>query len=506
MRVIGLVVILSLIPLSSCAPQMTAEQRRQDIEFLADWARDCSPTIPEKELHAESGVETLRPRYVELAEQAGDNSEFAQIVYGYFHLIGKRGHGYVYPKENLWGLMMESLATGGKGMVNIPWHQFPRAMYWSDRLEECFVHPPFRIRQKADLYLTADAWRTWFWTIPTGSQIARVNGMTCSDYLRHLKEHSWLRWIAGNTDGIERQLLVVPDGKDFHGWNIDFILPDGSSRGEFVPAKKGRPSRQSTEFLDWNTGNCVCVELSEKVGYVRVKAMVHFLRGSDEKKIRDFLKRSRGQYDKLIVDVRGNGGGSTFYAYDTLIRPFLREPVVYRQVSGVRRKFRAGMPETEEKRLRAGISTWAWETGIEQITPPAGFDPNEWIFYQIAREVKPSNRYDFDGRLFILTDHGSGSATETYADAVQRIGLGTLLGQRTAGALGNYFMADTIRLPASGMIVRLEADLDLNPDGSIQERVGTKPDMELPSCDLPEKTTKEHLLNDPWIRKVLDEL
>ncbi len=506
MRVVGLVVILSLIPLSSCAPQMTAEQRRQDIEFLADWARDCSPTIPEKELNAESGVETLRPRYIELAEQAVDNSEFAQIVYGYFHLIGKRGHGYVYPKENLWGLMMESMATGGKGMVNIPWHQFPRAMYWSDRLEESFVHPPFRIRQKANQFFTADAWRTWFRSIPKDSQIARVNGMACSDYIRHLKENTWLRWVIGNTDGIERQLLIVPEGRDFRGWEIEFVLPDGSLRQEVVPAKRGYPSRRPTEFLDWNKGNCICVELSETVGYIRIKAMVHFLRGSDEKKIRNFLKRSGGQYEKLIVDIRGNGGGSIFYAYDTLIRPFLRDTATYRQFSGIRRKFRIGMTEADEKRLRNGISSWAWETRIEETRPPAGFDPNEWIFYAIDREVKPSEPYDFNGRLVVLMDRNSGSATETYVDAVRRIGLGTLVGQRTAGALGNYFMAETIRLPASGMIVRLEADLDLNPDGTIQERTGTRPDVVLPSYNLPETTTKEHLLQDPWIRNVLDEL
>jgi hypothetical protein len=64
-------------------------------------------------------------------------------------------------------------------------------------------------------------------------------------------------------------------------------------------------------------------------------------------------------------------------------------------------------------------------------------------------------------------------------------------------------MADTIRLPASGMIVRLEADLDLNPDGSVQELVGTKPDIALDSCELPEVTTRETLLEDPWIQRIL---
>jgi hypothetical protein len=497
---------LLLLGLSSCAPQLTAEQRRQDIEFLADWARDCSPTISMNELHAPDGIETLRSRYVELAEGADDNSEFVQIVYGYFHRIGQLGHGYVYPKDNLWLLMLESLVTGGKGMIRQPWDQFPRAMYWSELLEESFVHPPFRILQKESHYFTEDSWTDWFRTIPKGSQIVRVNGMTCPDYAQHLRENTWLRWIVGNTDGIEQQLLIVPDGQNFRGWDVEFLLPDGSNRGAFIPAKKGRMSGQKTEFLDWNKGNCICIELGDTVGYIRVKGMVHPLRTADENKIRDFLKRSKGHYDKLIIDVRGNGGGSTFYVYDTLIRPFLRQSVAYRQISGIRRKYRAEMTAGDAEHLRGGVSIWAWETRIEETKPPKGFDPNEWIFYAIDRQVKPSNRYDFDGRLYILTDRGSGSATETYADAVQRIGLGTLVGQRTAGALGGYFMADSIRLPASGMIVRLEADLDFNSDATVQERIGTRPDVELEPCDLPETTTKVTLLKDPWIRKVLDEL
>jgi hypothetical protein len=228
------------------------------------------------ELHA-GRRRNASSRYVELAERAEDNSEFVQLVYGYFHRIGG-WHGYVYPKENLWDLMLQSFVTGGKGMIHLPWYQFPRAMYWSDLLEENFVHPPFRIMQKGGGYFTEESWTHWFRTIPKESQIVRVNRMTCTDYVQHLRENTWLRWIVGNTDEIERQLLIVPDGKNFRGWDVEFLLPDGSSRGAFVPAKKGRMSRQKTEFLDWNKGNCVCIELSDTVDTFG-QGMVHYLRG-----------------------------------------------------------------------------------------------------------------------------------------------------------------------------------------------------------------------------------
>ncbi len=498
---------LLLIPLTSCAPRLTAEQRRQDIEFLAQWAIDNSPTVPVNESYGGSpGVEALRSRYRELAEQAKDNNEFVRIIYGYFSLIGELGHGYIYPKENLSGLMWESFLTGAGGMAPFPWHQFPRAMYWSDLLEKSFIHPPFRVRWKAGQYLVADDWKTWFVTIPRGSRILHVNGMTCPEYVRHLKETTWLHSIAGDTGWIDRQLLVVPEKENFRGWDIEFALPDDSRRRMFVPAEQGRTVGRSTEYLDWKKGNCICLELTDTIGYIRIKAMVHSSRTADEKRIRGFLSQAKNGYDKLIIDVRSNGGGSTFYVYDTLIRPFLREPVSYRQITGVRKKYLAEMKPSDQDRLRKGVSTWAWETKVEPHTPPKGFDPNDWSFFEISRQIQPSNPYDFNGRLYILIDRGSGSATETYSDAVKRTGLGTLVGEPTAGALGNYFMADTIRLPASGMIVRLEADLDLNSDGSVQERVGTKPDIVLGTCELPEVTIRETLRDDPWIHVIVNDL
>jgi hypothetical protein len=60
-----------------------------------------------------------------------------------------------------------------------------------------------------------------------------------------------------------------------------------------------------------------------------------------------------------------------------------------------------------------------------------------------------------------------------------------------------------VRLPASGMIFRLEADLDVNPDGSFNELVGTSPDVELPPAKPPATFTKEDLLKDEWIKWVL---
>ena len=68
----------------STTPKLRAEDRKQDIKYLAQWARDYSPFVALNEKH--KGVpscEALKPRYVALAEQAQSNEDFYLVVSPY---------------------------------------------------------------------------------------------------------------------------------------------------------------------------------------------------------------------------------------------------------------------------------------------------------------------------------------------------------------------------------------------------------------------------------------
>jgi hypothetical protein len=480
-------------------PRLTAEDRRSDVEFLARWARDYHPCV-EVNLKAAGldDYEKLLPKYVDLAEQARTNEEFLQVVWGYFTLIGASGHGYLLDEDSLLGYMENSWRHGAKGLSDIPWGRFWEARYWAKLHKKCFAHAPFRINREGEDYFTGEDWSSWGKRIPAASQIVRVNGMSCSQYKNYLKRETALRYVAGNADRFTDPLLAVNEGPGFRGWDVSFRLPDGSECGRFVPRLKGWRRPDESRFRNWRKGNCECVELSDEVGYVRIKLMVGGWEESDGKKIRLFLEKSQGRYKKLIIDLRHNGGGSPIYVFENLILPFLNEPLVYKLISGIKRKVL-----TDDLYV---VRLGAWETAIDEVPPPAGFDPNQWVFHEMHREVKPSDRYVFDGDMYVLMDQYSASATETYLDAVKRTGLATLVGQRSAGAGGDYIIAPVMRLPASGMIFRMAADLDINPDGTFLELTGVQPDVELPSCPLPHRVDREILLKDPWIQAVINGL
>jgi len=78
--------ILFILIISGCSttPKLTAEDRRSDIQFLADWARDYSPFVELAEKHSGNpSCEPLLSEYLEYAEQAGSNEEFYLVACGY---------------------------------------------------------------------------------------------------------------------------------------------------------------------------------------------------------------------------------------------------------------------------------------------------------------------------------------------------------------------------------------------------------------------------------------
>ncbi|MFC1604455.1 S41 family peptidase [Planctomycetota bacterium] len=514
-----MIIVLSII-ISGCGtvptPKLTAEDRKKDIEFLAKWARDYSPLVELAEKHkGNQSYEALLPKYLQYAEQAQSDEEFCHVVRGYYDLICSSGHRH---------LIRESLLKGARigillGIIDVGISPFTvnQARYWprlSSQHPIC-AHPPFDIVRKEDKFFTDSNWQDDGIIIPRGSHITKVNGMSCSSYLDFLKKNTFLRYWAFTDKTIAReQLLIINEGHDFAGWQIDFLLPDGSVQQTFVPKLKACPGPKIRTVEQKE--NCTCIELTDEVAYIRIKSMMPSgllgfifpsINRKDGKIIKSFLENANSKYRKLIIDIRGNSGGMPYYVYENLIRPFLDEPVRYDQVAGIRRKYRDNLKPSVLKTLRKWCSRKKEHVvNIEEVDAPSGFDSKEWVFYRLTRSIEPRNRYNFDGSLYILVDDHTFSAADDYANAVKRIGLAKLVGRNTSGSCAAYIGPPVIRLPASGMIFRVETEIVINPDGSINELFGTPPDVELPPADPPKSITREELLKDEWIKYIIHEM
>ena len=503
---------------SVTAPELTAEDRKRDIQYLADWTRDYHPFIElaEKNLNIPSYKELL-PRYLELAEQAETHEEFFFVVNGYLRVIGSYGHFHWVPEEML--KIWEIGTYTGIVKLGITPGEFNRARYWPRLLNTLPIHahPPFPVECRESRYFTGDDWQYDGTSLPKGSEILKINGMTCTRYLDHIKTNTWLKYEALPNRWVDELLMSIDESPSFKGWQVDFGLPDGSVLAAFVPKIKGFAA--SKEEKIWTTAepeaNCTCLELTEDVGYIRIKScssgildyLLQTQGKKDRNKIKTFLNRSEGKYSKLIIDVRNNPGGTLQYCYNTLISPFLDEPVMYSQVAGVRTKYLTDTDKSLLKCLRKDVSTKRVHVKrVAEIQPTEEFDPNQWTFYEVTRKIEPRNRYNFKGDLYFLMNRGCFSATDNLLNEVKRIGLATLVGRNTGGGGAGYLAPSAMILPASEIAFRVETELLINPDGSVNELFGTPPDIELPDADPPKSITKEDLLNDVWIKHIIHEL
>ena len=90
----------------------------------------------------------------------------------------------------------------------------------------------------------------------------------------------------------------------------------------------------------------------------------------------------------------------------------------------------------------------------------------------------------FRGRIWVLVDESVYSASESFALFCQQTGFATLVGSATSGdGIGTDPVF--LQLPNSGILVQYTPVFGLNPDGSINEELGTLPDLLSPPGEPP---------------------
>ena len=512
---------LLIFPLLSCLlcgcstpPKLTAEDKRQDMEYLARWARDCNPLITLSQEHKGlPNFDILKPHYLDFAGSTTSNEEFYLVASAYFNITGAGScHGYLVDENYLkWSAVGQFFGISDWGMST---RRLWAASYWPKlaRGLSTRAHPPFTVVATTNAYFTGSDWHHDGVAVPRGSEIIKVNGMRCSTYLDYIKTHTHLRYDPFPKDWADKYLLIIDEGPAFHGWNVEFALPGLTNLEAFVPKVPGIPlPTEPVHSIDAKE-NCTCIQLAENVGYVRIRSMWHgppsyFFKGyikKERQKVQQFLERGQGRYQKLIIDIRQNGGGVPEYVYQNLVCPFLPGPTTFKQTAGLRKTYLHDTKPSALQDLKKLYGLYVTET--REVKPPTGFASEDWTFYEITRTINPRARYNFSGKLYVLIDGDTASAADDYADLVKRLKLGTLVGQNTGGGGGALLAPGVMRLPRSGMVFRTETEIFLAPDGSVNELFGTAPDVKLAPIARAASITREDLLKDEWIKTIITSL
>jgi tricorn protease len=222
---------------------------------------------------------------------------------------------------------------------------------------------------------------------------------------------------------------------------VDFLRAGEEGAVVVQPVNAGRDA--FLRYADWVTGRRDAVETATdgRVGYLHLRAMGA---GDMAEFVREFFANL--DRDGLVIDVRRNRGGNI----DSWVI---------------------------ERLLRRAWSFWQ----------PPGSDPY-WNMQQAFR-----------GHLVVLVDPLTYSDGETFSAGVQALGLGPIIGQRTAGA--GVWLSDSNRLVDQGLM-RAAQTPQFADDGSwILEGWGVEPDIEVEN--LPHATFQGH---DAQLERAIEEL
>lgn len=239
-----------------------------------------------------------------------------------------------------------------------------------------------------------------------------------------------------------------------------------------------------------------------KVAYLYIQSFFDKYVDEDMKIIKSYFDSIKN-YKTLIIDIRGNSGGTETFWID-MVQMLINKPMEYKFYMA----FRGGEFSEQflkDKYLFGNKVSDSIYDGLKPIADidkenlrnlPSYLKDNFKYYYASSYELEPQNSIGFNGKIYLLIDHNNFSATDQFANFCKDTGFATLVGEKTSGD-GIGFEPEICSLPNSGYLFRFSNDMGLTLDGSCDFEHKTEPDINVPA----EKTN--NIVDDQAIQTVL---
>ncbi len=232
--------------------------------------------------------------------------------------------------------------------------------------------------------------------------------------------------------------------------------------------------------------------IEDEVAYMKIEAMSHYHIEEDYPVIKEFLGQIE-DYDKLIIDIRGNSGWADQYWMNIV------ELLIDEVHNAEYYSFFKHNPSTALDLYK-----------LEDITVIRNLDeeilgrfPSEIAtylkFYKVNTiEIQPNEDINFNGEIYLLVDDGVKSSAEKFAAFSKDTGFATLVGGISGGGM-TFDEIPVEYLRIGGFMISYSREMAMNSDGSINMEEKTSPHI-LVDDTSPNKNIDE----DKCIQAVLD--
>lgn len=206
-----------------------------------------------------------------------------------------------------------------------------------------------------------------------------------------------------------------------------------------------------------------------RIAYIAIHSFDMADYEESKKALFDFYEQVK-DYDHVIFDLTGNGGGGTMYFNDLIAGPNIDQPLTA--------KTYVLMKDGEYNRRFMGEGGFISSAGLAEL-PRMNQDDLRELPLAMAEESVVMPLYEeklLKGRLWMLVDGAVFSSSEYAAMMTKATGFATLVGTPTGGdGIGSDPLP--VVLPNSGVIVRYSELYGTTADGAGSQEFGTEPDI-----------------------------
>ena len=284
------------------------------------------------------------------------------------------------------------------------------------------------------------------------------------------------------------QLPVLNNKKALARYNID--------KNEKVQVLNQEKNEKTEGIRNASTKDIV----EGKIGYIYIPQMISYYNmGNDIELIDEYLNNIK-EYQALIIDIRGNGGGDSYYwisylvpklidkVYENTTYSFWKDgEIINNYLKKSKVKYSTGFGEVKD------LDT------TKLVNLPVEVKEDFKYYSKNTMEISPSeDSIKFKGNIYMLVDKLVYSSSEAFASFAKQTGFATLIGERTGGdGIGSDPLLHM--LPNSGYVFRFSKDMGTTADGTSNEEFKTEPDYEIQYAG---KTG--NIEHDYCIKKVLE--